>query len=196
MTIFFTSDSHFGHVNIIKYCNRPFSSVEEMDEVLIQRWNEKVKDNDFVYHLGDFTLGEDAQKYFSRLKGQIIVLPGSHDHRWFDRHDDYLKTASSRYVTYAQSIVELDDFSLKRNIGFGQSKLKVRPNSKGILVLCHYAMLTWPMSHYGSYHLFGHSHGKLKGQPNSMDIGVDCTNFYPLSLDEVIEKLELTIDKI
>lgn len=189
MTIFFTSDHHFGHANIIKYSNRPFSSVEEMDEILIQRWNEKVRDNDYVYHLGDFTLGNAAQKYFKQLKGKILVLPGSHDDRWFGV-DDFYSTDSKRSVRLLHPLVTLYEEDLFQNIGFGKGHFTLRPNSKGILVLCHYAMLTWPMSHYGSYHLFGHSHGKLKGQPNSMDIGVDCTNFYPLSLDEVMEKLK------
>lgn len=179
--IFFTADHHFGHANIIRFCNRPFKNSEEMDQALIQRWNEVVSNNDTVYHLGDFTLGENAQKYFSQLKGKIKVLPGSHDWRWWGKN--YV-TASSYRVIYCSPIEEFAD----KSIGFGEGRFPNKSNREGLIVLCHYAMLTWSMSHYGSYHLFGHSHGKLKGQPNSFDIGVDCTDFYPLSLEQVLER--------
>jgi len=65
-----------------------------------------------------------------------------------------------------------------------------RPQDKPLpVVLCHYAMRTWDRSHYGSYHLYGHSHGKLERHGWSMDVGVDCFDFYPVSLRQVIEEL-------
>jgi calcineurin-like phosphoesterase family protein len=67
-TIWFTSDTHFSHNNIIRYCNRPFSNVEEMDEVLINNWNNKVKQNDDVYHLGDIIFSRDKNKTYDFLK--------------------------------------------------------------------------------------------------------------------------------
>ena len=74
MTTWFTADTHFGHANVIRYCERPFASVQEMDDVLIENWNYIIKPKDTVYHLGDFTLAgkEKANDYFSRLNGKIL----------------------------------------------------------------------------------------------------------------------------
>ena len=76
--IYFTSDLHFSHYNIIKYCNRPFESVDKMNNILINNWNKIVKENDEVYILGDITLG-DNEKYLNRLKGSKYLIKGNHD---------------------------------------------------------------------------------------------------------------------
>lgn len=82
--VWFTSDSHFYHANIIKYCNRPFASVEEMNEKLIENWNSVVGKDDIVWHLGDFCLGPDQKKHIpelvSKLNGRINLVLGNHDH--------------------------------------------------------------------------------------------------------------------
>ncbi len=84
--VWFTADNHFGHENIIKYCNRPFETIEEMDNILIDNWNSIIEPGNTVYHLGDFCLGgkEMARLYFNQLNGQIKVLsnPWHHDSRW------------------------------------------------------------------------------------------------------------------
>ena len=74
--IYFTSDLHFGHKNIIRFDNRPFTSVEEMDKVLIERWNNKVTDEDTVYILGDISWYDDQKTYeiFSQLRGRKILM--------------------------------------------------------------------------------------------------------------------------
>ncbi|WP_423792713.1 metallophosphoesterase [Methanocaldococcus indicus] len=81
--IFLISDTHFNHVNIIKYCNRPFKDVEEMNRILIENWNNTVKDNDIVYFLGDFNLSRNknkvAREIMSNLNGEIIFIRGNHD---------------------------------------------------------------------------------------------------------------------
>ena len=79
--IFFISDTHFGHKNIIKYCGRPFSSVEEMNEKLIENWNKVVGDDCTVFHLGDFALGGQDTWYKVRpqLRGSIRLILGNHD---------------------------------------------------------------------------------------------------------------------
>src|SRR6185369_462783 len=83
---YFTSDTHFGHANIIRYCHRPFAGAAEMDDALVHRWNERVGDDDVIYHLGDFTLSgrETARRMFARLRGRIRVLgyPWHHDRGW------------------------------------------------------------------------------------------------------------------
>lgn len=155
---FFTSDTHFGHANIIKYCNRPFQNVAEMNETLIARWNEVVKPGDYVYHLGDFCFG-DFGRYFNRLNGIISFIEGNHD-----RQARANKNAFHSYHKLLETRV------------FGQE-----------IVLCHYSMEVWNKSHHGAWHLYGHSHGTLKDNPNrlSFDAGVDCHNFYPLSFEQV-----------
>lgn len=151
---FFTADEHYGHANIIKFCERPFKTVEEMDQELIARHNSRVTNDDIVIHAGDFCFRNklSAQKYMERLNGVHIFLKGSHD-KW---------NKSGLYLW--EGTIE-----------------------KQYIVVCHYAMLTWPRSHYGSWQLFGHSHGKLtKHNPEKqMDIGVDRNTFYPISFEKI-----------
>lgn len=163
--VFFTSDTHFGHTNIIKYCNRPFSSVAEMDAELIKRWNSKVAEGDVVMHLGDFCFG-NAKKYRDQLNGEIRMIRGNHD-----RDAEYLYSLKNE-----RSFLSFEDV---RTVVY---------KNQGIW-LSHYAHRVWPKSHRGHWHLYGHSHGTLPDDPNSLsfDCGVDCHNFYPLSFDEVKE---------
>ena len=170
MTTWFTADNHFGHANIIKYCDRPFSCVEEMDEAMIERWNEVVGHDDLVYHLGDFTLGNKsmARSYFRRLRGQIRVLsnPWHHDKRWLGREC----CGMSGTVEYMKSIAILE---------------YVPP-----IIMCHYPFAHWDREHYGSWHLHGHSHGKHIAPGKILDVGVDCHRFCPVSLGEVTKIME------
>ena len=80
--IFLISDSHFGHKNIIKYCNRPFDNVEDMNSTLIKNWNSVVDNEDYVYRLGDFGLGtkDELIAIGNKLNGHKILVMGNHDH--------------------------------------------------------------------------------------------------------------------
>jgi len=169
----FTSDTHFDDEFAIPYFNRPFKSVDEMNAVMIERWNGVVSEKDTVYHLGDFTL--DAIHHFTKwadqLNGFIKILPGSHDQPWLK---DFV------YSDKIQVIAPLVSTE------FPQITTGNRPQ---IIVMCHYSMQVWYRSNQGAWHLFGHSHGKLKGIGLSFDVGVDCTDFTPLSLEEVAAKI-------
>ena len=79
--VFFTSDTHFNHNNIIQYCQRPFKSSDEMNEAMIDNWNSVVGEDDTVFHLGDFCLGcaEEWNKTLNRLNGRIYLILGNHD---------------------------------------------------------------------------------------------------------------------
>lgn len=79
--VFFTSDTHFNHTNIIQYCQRPFKSTDEMNEAMIDNWNSVVGEDDTVFHLGDFCLGgaEEWNKILNRLNGRIYLILGNHD---------------------------------------------------------------------------------------------------------------------
>lgn len=161
MNYFFTADCHFDHKNIIKYCNRPYSDVDEMNEALINNWNSVVKIEDKVYHIGDFCLSNNYLKFRARLNGDIVFLNGSHD------KEEWRENLLSIYIP----------------------NLKDEYNNKRLIVLCHYAMRSWEKSHYASWHLFGHHHGKLEPYGLSLDVGVDCNNYFPFSLYQIIEKM-------
>lgn len=166
--IYFTADPHFGHTNIIRYCNRPFRDKNHMDEMLIKNWNDVVLPRDTVYVLGDFTLSSDAQKYIDRLTGDKKFLAGSHDQNWFGK---------ATGVDYLPPLYSLD---LQGKYSRGGYALTI--------VLCHYAMRKWDISHHGSYHLYGHSHGRITDPiTNSMDVGVDSHNFYPIPIDWILD---------
>jgi calcineurin-like phosphoesterase family protein len=177
--IWFTADTHFGHENIIKYCNRQwlgnlFQSVEEMDEQIIANWNYRINKDDVVYHLGDFSFKNEKtlDHYLYRLNGKIWLVRGGHDKYYAPRIGKF---------NLASPILELgkEYLSILGGVDIGVP-----------IVLCHYAMRVWEKSHFNSYHLYGHSHGLLPGEGRSMDVGVDTNNFYPYSLQEVVSKLE------
>lgn len=155
--IYFTADEHYGHVKILKYCDRPFDSVEEMDEVMIGRHNSVVGQNDTTIHLGDFCLAKGNREkihkeYITKLNGKHVFLEGSHDY-WAK--------------------------------GWNLRQIHKQVINKQQIICCHYAMRVWPASHYNSWHLYGHSHGRLDGVGKSFDVGVDCFDFYPVSFDQV-----------
>lgn len=156
--IYFISDTHFGHQNIIKYCNRPFKNAYEMDEALIRNWNETVSQDDMVYHVGDFALGSDPAKILRRLNGSKILIKGNHDKR------PQLAHGWSEIHPYLEITIE-----------------------KQFIVLFHYSMRVWNKHHHGSWQLFGHSHGSLPDDPTakSIDVGVDCHNYRPISFEDI-----------
>jgi len=179
--IFFTSDHHFGHENIIKYTSRPFRDVENMDETMIHRWNEVVSDEDTVYHLGDFTLSDTvrADGYLRRLNGYIHVLSNwwHHDRRWLSEYGNAIipkYSANGAWVMETPPIwvIEVPEYG-------GTYPLAI--------VMSHYPMAEWDRKHYGAWHLHGHSHGKHKADGLILDVGVDGHDFYPWSMVEVAE---------
>lgn len=189
--IYFTADTHFGHENIIHHCTRPFANAGEMDAALVAAWNGEVSTNDVVYHLGDFTLGDEhvARDYFRQLNGRIFVLGNAwhHDRRWLPvwhqvgtsgAHVRVGKAAFYSATHHAVTILQpLHVLELDR-LGNGRHPLAV--------TLCHYQMTVWDRSHYGAWHLFGHSHGSTSPMGLAFDVGVDAWDYRPVSLDRVI----------
>jgi len=164
---YFFSDPHFNHANIIKYCNRPFSSVEEMNTVIIDNINAVVGPGDILWCLGDWVFGrnkaENAKKFLERITcGTVNLIWGNHD-----KKRDMRGLFNQEHDMYT---VRVQDRGEKQSI-----------------VLCHYAMRIWNKSHHGVWHLYGHSHGTLPDDPNSMsfDVGVDCHDYKPLSFDDI-----------
>lgn len=163
--IFFTSDLHIHHANIIKYCQRPFNSVEEMDNAIINNWNSVVAQDDSVWVLGDFTMSNDKiliNRTLSRLNGNKYLVLGNHD------------SPACKFSGFWSEVHELTHISVERET----------------LVLCHYAMRVWYKSHHGSWHLYGHSHGSLSEENNlSFDVGVDAWSYAPVSFNQIAKKM-------
>ncbi len=164
--IWFTADFHLGHQNIIRYCNRPFATVSEMDDEILARVNSCVAETDTLYFLGDFCRGngKDALAYRQRIRCKnIFFIEGN--------HDASTKKISAQFGWWKQL-----------------AEIKVRDQ---LIVLCHYAMRVWHHSFRGAWHLYGHSHGHLADDPLalSMDVGVDTHDFRPWRFEEIEERM-------
>ena len=174
MTVFFTSDTHFGHSNIIEYSNRPFKNIEEHDEGLIEKWNKSVGRGDLVYHLGDFALSapKHAKNILRRLNGQIHFIYGNHDKR-----------------------LKKDKEFLGMFAWHGDYKEVTAPPSKRKLILFHFPIESWNKRHYGAYHLHGHCHGSLPSAEYQcrVDVGVDVWNYAPVPYEEIKKHMEKKI---
>jgi len=189
--IFFTSDTHFGHENIIRYCQRPFADVGEMDRELIAAWNDEVGEEDTVYHLADFTLGDEhqARDYFRQLNGRIFMLglAWHHDCRWLPI---WRQVGTSGAHVRPGQIEFYSASHHKVNLLGPVHVLELHELGNGrfplAITLSHYQMAVWDRSHYGAWHLFGHSHGTSSPPGHCLDVGVDVWDYRPVSLDRVI----------
>lgn len=169
--IWFTSDTHFGHKNIIEYNKRPYASVDEMDAALIANWNARVKYDDTIYHLGDFAFTKAWRfvEILSALNGFKHWVCGNHDH-------EALRLQAGQFsAVYVDRYVEI-------KIG------------DAAIVLCHFPLLSWNQSHRGAWNLHGHLHGDSHNDPlilaskhpRRVDVGVDCWNYAPVSFGEIV----------
>ena len=174
--IFFTSDLHLGHANIIRLCNRPFADVEEMDRSLIERWNRKVKESDIVYLVGDIVW--DKRKvpgYMEQLRGRkILISSGNHDAPWANKE---------AYAPYVES-----------RIPYLETKINGH-----LVTLCHYPLLEWKdsrelSSKRQSYLIHGHIHNRISDEyrpiylmPHALNAGFDINGFEPVTFDQLFE---------
>ena len=160
--IYFTSDTHFCHQNILKFQpkERPFDNVDEMNESIIKTWNNVVKHTDSVYHLGDVSMGhhKEARNLIRRLNGRLYLIRGNHDH--FSNRDE----AEIFDAVYDYTVLKYE---------------------KERFVLFHFPIQQWDRCYYGDMHLHGHCHGNLKDiKPNRFDMGWDVFQ-RPVSIEEV-----------
>ena len=158
----FTADTHFGHERAIKDEWRKFQDTDQMDEMLIENWNSVVKPKDDVYHLGDFKLSpKRVTEYLDRLNGRIHLILGNHDYK--------MKAWEKECFESVQDILYLKPLNV---------------------FLCHYPMRTWHRSHYGTIQLLGHTHGMMSEVGRQVDVGVDCWDFKPISLEQAKARIE------
>lgn len=178
---FFTSDTHFGHKNIINLCHRPFDSVEEMNEAMVTNWNNTVNDDSIIFHLGDIVFGGTGvwENTVAKLKGHIILILGNHE----------CKNMKEKHKTYFDFITPQVEISIE-----GRE-----------IILNHYPFLTyggvWRSSENAVWQLHGHCHtgpnsnGADDGRcalrfPTQLEVGVDAFNFTPVSWKTVKDIIE------
>lgn len=183
--LFFTSDTHFGHENIIKFCNRPFANAKEMNETLINNWNRVVGPDDIIFHLGDFAFGGSYlwNNMLDRLNGHIYLVIGNHDRK--NLRQGYVQKFDG---IYPQLQINIDGRSVYLN---------------------HYPFLCYGGSYRGDrdavWQLFGHVHSgpfstgkddeRLKMLfPYQYDVGVDNNNFTPISWEDVKIRIKNNIE--
>lgn len=168
--IYFTSDIHFGHKTANKCFQRPFSSYQEMEDTLIENWNNTISVTDTVYCLGDisFLPYNKNLTLLTRLNGNKILIRGNHD------LDKNIFDKDGTQLIYK----EIHDYLELRIDGY-------------VFILFHYPILSWNKQDYGSYHLYGHIHNyyDLSNLKNSMDVGVDANNYTPISIEKVLDIL-------
>lgn len=180
--LFFTADTHFNHTNILKFCNRPFNSVEQMNETLIDNWNRVVGKDDTVFHLGDFCLGGAAEwtKLLDRLNGKIYLILGNHD----------LKNIRQGFIQRFEHV------ALQMFITVDKQKI----------YLSHYPFLCFEGSYKDVWQLFGHVHTRKNNTgidaerlqylyPTQYDVGVDNNDFKPVSFNEVKEIIDRQVEQ-
>jgi calcineurin-like phosphoesterase family protein len=161
MQIYFTSDNHFGHSGARGFYRRPFASVREMDEQMIDRWNSVVDPGDEIWQLGDFAVRQSPERVahlLTALNGRKHLVTGN--------NDGPETTGCSGWASvqpYAETVADGRTF-----------------------VLCHYPFRTWRDMGKGSVNLHGHSHGRLKPMPRQFDVGVDAWDFRPVRLADII----------
>ncbi|MBD8663054.1 metallophosphoesterase family protein [Rhizobium sp. CFBP 8752] len=173
---FYTSDTHFGHALMLTSCNRPYKSADQMDEALIRAWNDFVRAEDIVYHLGDFSmnLGDEdrVRSIFARLMGSKVLVLGNHDYK----RPNVIHPTLARLDWMTSPTTSLETTDEGRRV-----------------YLSHYSHRVWPGSHKGSVHFYGHSHGKLPAVGCSRDVGVDALGrgYAPQTFKQLTAQMDL-----
>ena len=166
---FYTADLHLFHFNIIRLCNRPYKTAEEMNEDLIAKWNAKVKPEDEVYICGDLVFKatdiNEVKKLLKSLNGKKYLVQGN--------HDVFLKQ-----IRWQDYFVKVDNY------------MEVADNNR-FVILSHYPIEEWNGYYRNSYMLYGHVHNSMddiKKHPRKFNVGVDVNDFEPVTLDELIAR--------
>ena len=170
----YTSDLHFGHENVIRFDDRPFSDIEEMDRTLIELWNARVRNEDTVYIVGDFCYRNKrpAAWYLKQLKGRKILIFGNHD-------IGLMKDPE------ALSFFEETD------------KMMHVSDQGEQICLCHYPLAEWNKYHRGSWHIYGHIHNRredtyyfMRNRDHALNAGCMINGYMPVSFRELVQNNE------
>lgn len=171
MAHLFTADTHFGHAGVLTMSRRPFGAGEIAlhDRMLIEAWNARVKPDDHVWHLGDFAYGPKRTRIhalFEQLAGHKHLVRGNHD---------YTETLGLPWCEPPRDLVETSLQGTR-------------------VVLSHYPMRAWRGAFKGALHLYGHMHGRYAPTSQSLDVGVDCWSYAPVTLSEIQARLAAHAD--
>lgn len=187
MNIFITSDTHFSHRGIVKFLRvdgvtkeRPWDTIEEMDEALVKNWNSVVRDKDRVYHLGDVVINRSALPILDRLNGEKILVKGNHD---VFRAEEYLQ-----YFKDLRGNAVLDDFLLTHIPVHPVSIERWKGNIHGHL----HSNKVWTVEQYieNEGQRGSHVSYRPKADKRYLCVSVEQTNFTPISLEEVKKRFE------
>ena len=171
---YYISDTHFGHENIMKHCNRPFLSIEDMDESILCNINERVTSEDDLYIVGDFCHWNPKEinpvDYLSRIRGKKHLITGNHDKSLIHNK------AARAYFEDIRQYADIED------------------NGRRV-ILFHFPLAEWDGYHRGSYHIYGHVHNNMqnpafsfmKRLDRAFNVSVDVIGFGPKTLDELIQ---------
>lgn len=182
--IFFTADHHFYHANIIRYCQRPFHSVEQMNEEMVRRWNSIVRPADTVYYLGDFSMAKRPVTLFApRLHGEKHLIMGNHD----ACHPCHKKKAESARQVYLEAGFKTLDLEQTMEIAGQKVLLHHMPYLSGESDTGGYALKhrEFRPKDDGRWLLHGHVHEKWKTKDRMINIGVDVWGFFPVPITEI-----------
>ena len=187
--IWFTSDTHFFHKQIIGYCSRPVpgwmntaEKVDHMNDMMIVNWNSKIAPQDEVYHLGDFAFAGHTKvtPILDKLNGIKYLIRGNHDHE-LAKKEEFVKRF--QWVR--------DYYELKVHDSYIDKNEKIVQYHQRV-VLMHFPILSWHDIQHGSWHLHGHCHGSLpESNLRRLDVGVDTNQLFPYEYEDV-KKIMLT----
>lgn len=185
--IYFISDTHFYHRNIITFGKRPFKDEQEMNQILVKNWNDTVTDQDTIYIVGDMFCRvkskEEIENILKQLKGKKYLVIGNHDTSWLKKYPElkeYFKNCQEEYLLhYAEK-------GMQRTI-----------------ILSHYPQLEWKNYYKGAYHIFGHIHNKkdepqttyLKLQNKMFNATVEINNYKPVTFEEIKKNNEIFYER-
>lgn len=191
--LYFTSDLHFGHRNVIRFCGRPYVDEQEMGQELIKNWNEVVKKNDFIFSLGDFswwTGRHEVKKLVSQLNGKRYFIPGNHC------KEGMYELVDDPDFHECSDVVHLFVRGQEGDPRFADQKVYE-------IILSHYPLICWSHSDaHNCFQFFGHIHSR-KGQPmtefgrrlnlqpgKQLDVGTDRHDYKPIELFDAIKEAE------
>lgn len=177
MAIWFTSDTHYGHESIIRHCDRPYKSVGEMNYDMARRWNELVSEDDIVYHLGDFAMGDPLRypTFRDSLKGQIVLVRGNHDDEKIESVIGQMRFADvvENVIVEIEGLrVWLNHYPLSIPDHRGRPFERPQPPGRYDVILC------------------GHVHQQFKVRNGNVNVGVDVWKFRPISIADIKAALD------